>query len=213
MGKKVNPIIFRIGVNRKWPSSWYGGKDYAEKLHQDIQIRNVINNNIKNASISSIGIERAANKLKVTIVSSRPGMIISKKGEGIAKIKKLLGNSIKADIVINIIEEKKPEVNASLVAENIAVQLEKRVSFRKAAKRAIQAAMRMGAKGIKVSISGRLGGAEIARTEWYKEGRVPLHTLRALIDYDLKEADTTFGVLGVKVWIYKGESVSYMETN
>jgi len=205
MGQKVNPISFRVGVIRTWDSIWYAGKDYATKLHQDLKIKDMVNKTLSNAGISKIVIERPAKKLRVIIHAARPGMVIGKKGSDIEKLKQQVEKISGAETSINIVEVKKPEVDSKLVATNIAQQLEKRISFRKATKRAIQTAMRMGAKGIRVNVSGRLGGAEIARMEWYREGRVPLHTLRANIDYGTAEALTTYGIIGIKVWIFKGE--------
>lgn len=206
MGQKVNPIGFRVGIIRTWDSVWYAGKkDYATRLHQDIQIRSIVQKTLANAGISKIVIERPAKKLRVVIHAARPGMVIGKKGGDIEKLKAQVEKISGAEVSINIVEVKKPEVDSKLVAESIAQQLEKRIAFRKAAKRAVQTAMRMGAKGIRVNVSGRLGGAEIARMEWYREGRVPLHTLRADIDYGTAEAHTTYGLIGIKVWIFKGE--------
>ncbi len=205
MGQKVNPIGLRVGVIRGWDSVWFAGKDYATKLHQDLTIRSLVQKNLANAGVSKVVIHRPAKKVKVDIHAARPGMIIGKKGGDIEKLKKQIEGISGAETAINIIEVKKPEVDSKLVAESVAQQLEKRIAFRKAAKRAVQTAMRMGAKGIRVNVSGRLGGAEIARMEWYREGQVPLHTLRADIDYGTAEAHTTYGLIGVKVWIYKGD--------
>jgi small subunit ribosomal protein S3 len=208
MGQKVNPLGLRLGITRTWDSVWYANKNkgqYKDKLLQDLKIREFITRKLAVAGISSVKIERQANKLRVAIMASKPGMIIGKKGGDIEKVKKQIEKISSSEVSINIVEEKRAEINASLVAQAVAQQLERRVSFRKAAKRAVQNAMRMGAKGIRVNVSGRLGGAEIARTEWYREGRVPLHTLRADIDYALARANTTYGVIGVKVWIYKGD--------
>jgi small subunit ribosomal protein S3 len=205
MGQKVNPIGLRLGITNTWDSVWYASKDYASYLHQDLLIRKYIAKSLKGSGVSSVKIERAAKKMRLFIKTARPGMVINKKGEGIDKIKSDVSKIIGSDVSINILEEKRPEANAVLIAQSIAQQLEKRIAFRKASKRALQSAMRMGAKGIKVSVSGRLGGAEIARTEWYREGRVPLHTLRADIDYGTAEAYTTYGIIGLKVWVYKGD--------
>lgn len=207
MGQKVNPIGFRLNIVRTWESVWFATKDYADKLHQDLKIRKLVNQMLANAGISQIVIERPAKKLRVIIHAARPGMVIGKKGSDIEKLKKDLEKISGAETSINIVEVKKPEIDSKLVAQSIAQQLEKRIAFRKASKRAVQTAMRMGAKGIRVNVSGRLGGAEIARMEWYREGRVPLHTLRAIIDYGTAEASTTYGKIGVKVWIYKGEKI------
>lgn len=206
MGQKVHPYGFRLGVIKDWNSKWYANKrNYAELLHEDLYFRRVIKERFYQAGVSKIEIERAANRAKITIHTSRPGMIIGKGGNEVDKLRKDLEKYSGKQIQINILEIKVPELDAQLVAENIAQQLEKRISFRRAMRQAQQRAMRLGAKGIKVAISGRIGGAEIARTEWNPEGNVPLHTLRADIDYGFAEAATTFGQLGVKVWIYKGE--------
>lgn len=205
MGQKVNPIGLRLGITNTWDSVWYASKEYASYLHQDLLIRKYIAKSLKSSGVSNVKIERAAKKMRLFIKTARPGMVINKKGEGIDKIKSDVSKIIGSDVSVNILEEKRPEANAVLVAQSIAQQLEKRIAFRKASKRALQSAMRMGAKGIKVSVSGRLGGAEIARTEWYREGRVPLHTLRADIDYGTAEAYTTYGIIGLKVWVYKGD--------
>ena len=205
MGQKVNPRSFRLGFIETWDSSWYADKDYAEKLHQDIKIRSLVKANLYSAGVSKVIIERPANKVNVYVHASRPGIAIGKKGADIAKIKDEISKMIDNDVSINIVEVKKAEIDPVLVAQNIAQQLEKRVSYRKAVKRSIQSAMRMGAKGVRISVSGRLAGAEIARTEWYKEGRIPLHTLRAVIKYGFAEARTTYGVIGVKVWVYVDE--------
>lgn len=205
MGQKVNPIGIRLNIVRTWESVWFATRDYADKLHQDLKIRKLVNQSLATAGISQIVIERPAKKLRVIIHAARPGMVIGKKGSDIEKLKKDLEKISGAETSINIVEVKKPEIDSKLVAQSVAQQLEKRIAFRKASKRAVQTAMRMGAKGIRVNVAGRLGGAEIARTEWYREGRVPLHTLRAIIDYGTAEANTTYGKIGVKVWIYKGE--------
>ncbi len=206
MGQKVNPTGMRLGIIKSWDSVWYASKDYADKLHQDLQIKSLVKKSLNNAGISKIVIRRSANKkINIEIFAARPGMVIGKKGSDIEKLKNQVEKITNCETSINIQEIRKPEIEAKLVAENIAQQLEKRIAFRKASKRAVQTAMRMGAKGIRVNVSGRLGGAEIARTEWYREGRVPLHTLRADIDYATAEAKTTYGLIGVKVWIYKGD--------
>ena len=206
MGQKVNPISMRLGINRTWDSTWYAGKnEYSILLKEDLNMRKMIFRDLKNAAISRVVIERPHKKCLVTIHSGRPGLIIGKKGSEIENLRKKLQNLTLSDVVVNIVEVRKPEINATLVAENIAQQLERRVGFRKAMKRSVQSAMRLGAKGIKVTLSGRLAGNEIARTEWLREGSIPLHTLRANLDYAEAEALTTYGVIGVKVWIYKGE--------
>ena len=206
MGQKVNPIGFRLGINRGWDSIWFAKKaDYGKFLIEDYKIREFIKKNIKNAGVSEIIIERSSKKCTVSIHTSRPGFVIGKKGADIEKIKKNIMKITNGDVNVNIKEIKKPELNSNLVAENIAQQLVKRISYRKAMKRAMQSAIRLGAKGIKVALSGRLGGNEIARTEWLRDGAIPSHTLRADIDYAESEALTTYGIIGVKVWIYKGE--------
>lgn len=204
MGQKVNPIGLRLGIINTWDSVWYASKDYALNLHQDLTVRKYIMKSLKYAGISQVRIERAAKRMRVFIKASRPGMVISKKSDGIDKVKNDLIKIVGHEVSINLVEERRPEINSVLVAQSVAQQLEKRIAFRKASKRAVQSAMRMGAKGIRINVAGRLGGAEIARTEWYREGRVPLHTLRADIDYGTAEANTTYGIIGVKVWIYKG---------
>ena len=209
MGQKVNPIGLRLGINRGWDSVWYAKKkDFGNFLIEDFNIRKYITKNVVNSGVSKVMIERSAKKCFVTIYTSRPGFVIGKKGSDIEKIKNKLSAFTKNEIVLNIKEVKKPETNSYLVAENIAQQLVKRVSYRRAMKRAMQSALRLGAKGIKVSLSGRLAGNEIARTEWLREGSIPLHTLRADVDYAEAEALTTYGIIGVKVWIYKGEIFS-----
>ena len=210
MGQKVNPIGLRLGVNRTWDSRWFADGDYAELLLADLEMRKFLEEKLAAAGISHIVIERPAKKARVTIYCARPGVIIGKKGQDIETLKKELtkmaGNN---EVSVNIVEIRKPETDAKLVAENVAQQLEKRISFRRAMKRAVQSALRQGAEGIKISCAGRLGGAKIARTEWYQEGRVPLHTLRADIDYGQATAFTTYGTCGVKVWIYKGEIMAH----
>ena len=206
MGQKINPIGFRLGINRSWDSIWYAKKnDYSKFLIEDYKIRQYIRKNIINAGVSEIIIERPSKKCSVSIHTSRPGFVIGKKGSDIEKIKNKISKITDSEVYVNIKEIKKPELNAYLVAENIAQQLVKRIAYRRAMKRAMQSAMRLGAKGIKVCVSGRLAGNEIARTEWLREGSVPLHTLRANLDYSESEALTTYGIIGVKVWIYKGE--------
>ncbi|MFC0525718.1 30S ribosomal protein S3 [Pontibacillus salicampi] len=205
MGQKVNPVGLRVGVIRDWESKWYSGKDYADLLHEDIKIREYLENRLVDAAVSTIEIERAANRVNVSIHTAKPGMVIGKGGSEVEALRKSLNELTGKRVHINIVEVKKPDLDAALVAENIAKQLENRVSFRRAQKQSIQRAMRSGAKGIKTMVSGRLGGADIARSEYYSEGTVPLHTLRADIDYGTAEADTTYGKLGVKVWIYRGE--------
>ena len=205
MGQKTNPIGFRLGIIKSWESRWFSEKDYSKLLQEDINIRKFLMKKLSTAGISKVVIERPAKLAKITIHTSRPGVIIGKKGSDIEKLKKEIGNITEGDVSINIVEIKKPELDSQLVADNIAQQLERRVAFRRAMKRAVQSAMRLGALGIRVNCSGRLGGAEIARTEWYREGRVPLHTLRADIDYGVSRANTTYGICGVKVWIFKGE--------
>ena len=206
MGQKTRPIGLRVGINKTWNSLWYAeGEAYADKLHEDLKIRQFIEKKLRFSGVSKIVVERPAQKVHVLIHTSRPGVLIGKKGADIDSIKKQLNKFTTSEVRISIVEVRKPETDANLVADSIAQQLEKRVSFRKAMKRAMQNAMRLGAKGIRVNCSGRLGGAEIARMEWYREGRVPLHTLRADIDYGTAEAHTTYGVIGVKVWVYKGD--------
>jgi len=205
MGQKVNPNGIRLGINRTWSSRWFSKADYLKLLHQDLEIKKYVEQKLKNASISKINIERVAKKLRISIYSSRPGIIIGKKGADIEALKNKLTKLSNQEVFLDIKEVRKPEVEAKLVAENIASQLEKRVSFRRAMKKAVQSSMRLGAKGVKILCSGRLGGAEIARTEKYHEGSVPLHTLRSDIDYATAEAETTYGICGIKVWINKGE--------
>lgn len=210
MGQKVNPIGMRLQVNRTWDSRWYADdKDYGNLLLEDLKIRDFIHNEAKQAGVSRVIIERPHKKARVTIHAARPGVIIGKKGADIETLRKKLAAFTASELHLNIVEVRKPELDAQLVAESIAQQLERRVSFRRAMKRAVQNAMRMGALGIRVNVAGRLGGAEIARTEWYREGRVPLHTLRADIDYALSEASTPYGIIGVKVWIFKGEIMEH----
>lgn len=210
MGQKVNPISMRLGINKTWDSRWYAHKnEYAVLLKEDIEMRKKIFKDLKNAAISKIIIERPHKKCLVTIHSGRPGLIIGKKGVEIENLKNKLQKFTDSDVVVNIVEVRKPEINATLVAENIAQQLERRVGFRRAMKRSVQSAMRIGAQGIRINCGGRLGGAEIARTEWYREGRVPLHTLRSDVDYGVASAYTTYGICGIKVWIYLGEIMEH----
>ena len=210
MGQKINPIGLRLGINRTWDSRWFAGKnEYGKLLHEDVKIREILHKELKQAAVARIVIERPHKKCRVTIHSARPGVVIGKKGADIDKLRKRVADITASDVVINIVEIRKPELDATLVAELIAQQLERRVAFRRAMKRAVQSAMRLGAEGIRINCSGRLGGAEIARMEWYREGRVPLHTLRADIDYGVATAFTTFGTCGVKVWIFKGEILEH----
>jgi small subunit ribosomal protein S3 len=205
MGQKTHPIGFRLGVIRTWSSKWYEEKQYTKWLHEDIKLKRYIKEKLAHAGVSSIEVERAANKAKINIFTARPGIVIGKRGAGIEQLKKDVQKLTENEVFLNIQEVRKAEINAQLVAENIATQLERRVAFRRAMKKAVQTAMKFGAKGIKVHCGGRLGGAEMARREWYREGRVPLHTLRADVDYGFAEAHTTYGVIGVKCWIFKGE--------
>lgn len=210
MGQKVNPIGMRLQVNRTWDSRWYADtRDFGDLLLEDLKIRDFIKNECKQAGVSRVIIERPHKKCRVTIHTARPGVIIGKKGADIEALRKKLSRMTDSELHLNIVEVRKPELDAQLVAESIAQQLERRVSFRRAMKRAVQNAMRMGALGIRVNVAGRLGGAEIARTEWYREGRVPLHTLRADIDYATAEAKTPYGIIGIKVWIYKGDIMEH----
>ena len=209
MGHKVNPIGLRLGVNRTWDSRWFAGKGYADLLHQDLRMRKFLRKRLQQAGVSRIVIERPAKSAKVTIYTARPGVVIGKKGGDIEKLRSELSSMTETDVNLNIIEVRKPEIDANLIAENVAQQLSRRVAFRRAMKRAVQSAMRLGALGIRINCSGRLGGAEIARTEWYREGRVPLHTLRAEIDYGESTAQTTYGACGVKVWVFKGEIMAH----
>lgn len=205
MGQKINPIGMRVGINRTWDSCWISCKDYAKFLHQDLAIRSYIRKELGQAGISKIIIERPDKKARLSIHASRPGLLIGKKGADIDKLKKNLAKMTESEVFINIVEVRKPETDAKLIADGIAQQIERRVSFRRAMKRAMQSAMRLGALGIRINCSGRLGGAEIARMEWYREGSVPLHTLKADVDYGLGVAKTTYGTCGIKVWIYKGD--------
>lgn len=208
MGQKVHPVGFRLGVIRSWSSRWFAEKDYGKLLHEDIEIRKFLKQRLHNAGISRIEIERTANRATIDIYTARPGIVIGKKGAEIDALRDQLQRMTSRDIVINIKEVRKAEVDAQLVAENVALQLERRVAFRRAMKRAVSTAMKFGAQGIKIHCAGRLGGAEMARREWYREGRVPLHTLRADLDYGFAEARTTYGVIGVKVHIFRGEIIA-----
>ena len=210
MGQKVNPVGLRLGINRTWDSRWFAdGGDYGRLLHQDIKVRRELKKRLYQAGVSRIIIERPHKKCRITIYAARPGVIIGKKGADIEKLKSDIGKITEGEIHLNIVEIRKPEADAQLVAENIAQQLERRIAFRRAMKRSMQSAMRLGAKGVRINVSGRLGGAEIARMEWYREGRVPLHTLRADVDYGFTEAQTTYGIIGVKVWVFKGEVLEH----
>ncbi len=210
MGQKINPIGFRVGVNRTWDSRWFADKgEYAKLLLEDMKLRKHIMKNQRQAGISKVVIERPHKKCRVTVHAARPGILIGKKGADIEKLRKQLADQTASEVFLNIVEIRKPEIDATLVAEGIAQQLERRVAFRRAMKRAVQSAMRLGAEGIRINCAGRLGGAEIARTEWYREGRVPLHTLRANIDYGTAEARTAYGIIGIKVWIFKGEIMEH----
>jgi len=210
MGQKVNPIGLRLGINRTWDSRWYANSsDYGTLLHEDFAIRAELMKLLKQAAVSKIIIERPHKKCRVTIYSARPGVVIGKKGADIDKLRKVVARMTKSEVALNIVEVRKPEVDATLVADSITQQLERRVAFRRAMKRAVQSAIRLGAEGIKITCSGRLGGAEIARVEWYREGRVPLHTLRADVDYGVSTAHTAYGTCGVKVWIFKGEILEH----
>jgi small subunit ribosomal protein S3 len=209
MGQKVNPLGFRIGYNKSWNSCWYAeGASYVKSLDEDFKIRKYIKQQIQNAAISKIIIERQAKKVTVIIKTARPGIIIGKRGSDIEKVKKQISKITDAEVSLNIVEVKKPETNAELIGQNIASQIERRISYKRAMKKAIQSALRLGVKGIRINCSGRLSGAEIARMEWYREGQVPLHTLKANVDYALAEANTAYGVIGVKVWVYKEEDNS-----
>jgi small subunit ribosomal protein S3 len=205
MGQKVHPIGFRLGYNKTWRSRWYAEKEYANLLHEDIVLKKDLKKRFSHAGVSRVEVERAANKLKISIYTSRPGIIIGRKGQEVDKLKQEIQKKTGKEVFINIQEILKPELDAQLVAESVALQLEKRIAFRRAMRKAVDAALRFGAKGIKVRVSGRLNGAEIARSEWYLHGQLPLHTLRADIDYGLHEARTSFGAIGVKCWIFKGE--------
>jgi small subunit ribosomal protein S3 len=209
MGQKVNPIGLRLGINRTWDSRWFADGDYAKLLHEDLKLRDFLKTKLAQAGVSRVVIERPAKKARVTIHTARPGVVIGKKGADIEVLRKALSKMTGSEVHLNIVEIRKPELDAQLIAESIAQQLERRVAFRRAMKRAVQSAMRLGAQGIRINCSGRLGGAEIARMEWYREGRVPLHTLRADVDYGVGTAKTTYGTCGVKVWVFKGEIMAH----
>ena len=209
MGQKVNPIGLRLGINRTWDSRWYADKNYADLLHEDIKVREYLFDNLQQAGITKVVIERPAKRARITIQSARPGVVIGRKGADIERLRQRLSGMTGSEVHLNIVEVRKPEIDAKLVAENIAQQLTRRVAFRRAMKRAVQSAMRLGAGGIRINCGGRLGGAEIARMEWDREGRVPLHTLRADIDYGTAQANTTYGICGVKVWVFKGEILAH----
>jgi len=205
LGQKVNPIGFRLGIIKDWNSRWYAEKDFARMLHEDLKIRKFVKERLNHAGVSRIEIQRRSDSIKATVHTSRPGIVIGKKGAEIEILKRDVAKLIGKNVEIDIQEVRKPDIDAQLVAENVALQLERRMTFRRAMKKAVSTAMKMGAKGVKICCAGRLGGAEIARTEWYREGRVPLHTLRANIEYGFAEAKTTYGIIGVKTWIFKGE--------
>ncbi len=208
MGQKIHPTGFRLSVNRNWTSKWFASsKTYAGTLSEDLKVREFLKKKLAHASLSKIFIERPAKNARITLLSARPGVVIGKKGEDIEALRKQLSALMSVPVTLNIEEVRKPELDAQIIADSIATQLEKRIMFRRAMKRAMQSAMRFGAQGIKIMSAGRLNGAEIARTDWYREGRVPLHTLRADIDYGFSEANTTYGVIGIKVWVYKGENL------
>ena len=209
MGQKIKPIGLRVGINRTWDSRWYADRNYGDLLHKDIELRKHLMDRLKQAGISRVVIERPAGRARVTIYAGRPGLIIGKKGQDIEKLRSDLTKRVCTEVSLNIVEVRKPEIDAKLVGENIAQQLERRVGLRRAMKRAVQSAMRLGAKGVRINCAGRLGGAEIARTEWYREGRVPLHTLRAEVDYGEATAATTYGNIGIKVWVFKGEVIGH----
>jgi small subunit ribosomal protein S3 len=209
MGQKVNPVGLRLGINRTWDSRWFAGDSYAQLLHEDIKLRDYLMSRLNQAGVSRIVVERPAKKARITIQTARPGVVIGKKGADIEKLRTDLSKMTGSEVALNIVEIRKPEIDARLVAENIAQQLERRVAFRRAMKRAVQSAMRLGAEGIRITCGGRLGGTEIARVEWYREGRVPLHTLRADVDFGTATARTTYGTCGVKVWIFKGEILAH----
>jgi len=211
MGQKVNPIGLRLGINRTWDSRWFSRKGYGDLLHDDLKLRKFLAGRLRQAALSKVLIERAARRTRITLHSARPGVIIGKKGADIDKLRGDIAKVTKSEVSLNIVEIRKPEIEAKLIADSIAQQLERRVAFRRAMKRAVQSAMRFGAQGIRINCSGRLGGAEIARMEWYREGRVPLHTLRAEIGYGFAQAYTTYGVIGVKTWIFRGEVLSKHE--
>jgi len=213
LGQKVHPVGFRLGVIRTWESKWYAEKDYAVLLHEDLKLRDYLKKRLHHAGISKVEIERAASKAKVNIFAARPGIIIGKKGSEVEALKKDLAKLTDKEVFINIQEVRKPEIDAQLVAENVALQLERRVAFRRAMKKAVSQSLKFGAEGVKIECSGRLGGAEMSRREWYREGRVPLHTLRADIDYGFAEAMTTYGVIGIKTWIFHGEMLGAEESS
>ena len=206
MGQKVHPIGFRLGFNKTWRSRWYADKDYADLLHEDLKLKRDLKKRFAHAGVSRVDVERAANKLKISISTSRPGIIIGRKGQEVDKLKQEIQKTTGKEVFINIQEILKPELDAQLVSESVALQLGKRIAFRRAMRKAVDAALRFGARGIKIRVAGRLNGAEIARSEWYLHGQLPLHTLRADVEYGFAEADTTFGQIGVKTWIYKGET-------
>ncbi len=212
MGQKTHPIGFRLGVVKTWSSKWYGEKNYAKWLHEDIKLKRFIKNKLQHAGVSYIDVERAANKAKINIYTARPGIVIGKRGAGVESLKKEVQKLTENEVFLNIVEVRKAETNAQLVAENIATQLERRIAFRRAMKKAVQTAIKFGAKGIRVAAAGRLGGSEMGRREWYREGRVPLHTLRADIDYGCTEAKTTYGRIGIKAWIFNGEILPQRNT-
>ncbi|HUV32681.1 MAG TPA: 30S ribosomal protein S3 [Devosiaceae bacterium] len=213
MGQKVNPIGLRLGINRTWDSRWYATRgEYGQLLQEDLKIRDMLETELKQAAVSKIVIERPHRKCRVSIHTARPGIVIGKKGADIEKLRNKVRQFTESDVHVNIVEVRKPEIDATLVAQGIAQQLERRVAFRRAMKRGVQTAMRMGAQGIRINVAGRLGGNDIARTEWYREGRVPLHTLRADIDYGFAEAKTTYGIIGIKCWIFKGEIMEHDPT-
>ena len=209
MGQKVNPIGLRLGINRTWDSRWYAGKDYARLLHEDLKLRDFLFERLAQASVSKVVIERPAKRARITIHTARPGVVIGKRGADIERLKADLAKMTGSEVHLNIVEVRKPETDAQLVAANIAQQLERRIAFRRAMKRAVQSAMRLGAQGIRINCGGRLGGAEIARAEWYSEGRVPLHTLRADVDFGRATAVTAYGTCGVKVWVYRGDVLAH----
>ena len=209
MGQKVNPVGFRVGVTRTWSSRWYAKKqDYAKLLHEDIKLRRLVVKQLESAGIAKVEIERAASKIKINVHTARPGLVIGKKGSGVEQLKQDFQKMCKSEVFLNIVEVKNPEANATLISESVAAQLSKRVAFRRAMKKSISAAYKHGIRGIKIRVSGRLGGAEIARSEWYAEDSIPLHTLRANVDYGTAEAKTTYGVIGVKTWVYYGEGTT-----
>lgn len=209
MGQKVNPIGFRLGINRTWDSRWYAEDKYGDLLQEDLRLRDYLEKRLAHAGVSRIVIERPAKRARISIHTARPGVVIGKKGADIEKLRRDIGKMVGDEVHLNIIEIRKPEIDAKLIAENIAQQLERRIAFRRAMKRAVQSAMRLGAEGIRINVGGRLGGAEISRMEWYREGRVPLHTLRADIDYGTATAFTTYGTCGIKVWVFKGEILEH----